>query len=107
TPAPTPTPTPTLTPTPTPTPSPTMTPTPTPTPVNCLVAPGCEGDINRDPNAPTTSRGGDGRIDGDDITWYDLFANGIRCPASGATWPTNEFQRMDVVPLPGGDGAIG
>jgi len=40
---------------------------------------------------------GDGRLDGDDLTWYDLFANGQRCPATDA-YPTNEFQRMDISP---------
>src|SRR5207247_4885758 len=61
-----------------------------------------EGDINRsDPNVPGF---GDGRLDGDDLTWYDLFANGSRCPQVSP----NEFQRMDTAPLAtGGDGALG
>jgi hypothetical protein len=62
-----------------------------------------EGDISR--TNPLIPGNGDGRLDGDDLTWYDLFANGIRCPQ---TSPFNEFQRMDVAPFAtGGDGALG
>lgn len=94
---------------PTPTPPP---PTPVP-PANCQVSPGCEGDLNRIVTRPdgTMEEGavaaGDGRLDGDDLTWYDRFANGINCPTTGAD-PLNEFQRMDSAPLATkGDGALG
>src|SRR5207247_6223834 len=47
---------------------------------------------------------GDGRLDGDDLTWYDRFANGLSCPQTSS----NEFQRMDTAPLgTNGDGALG
>jgi len=54
----------------------------------------------------TTPNTNDGRIDGDDLTWYDRFANGVNCPANGQG---GEFQAFDTAPrLPNfGDGAIG
>lgn len=88
--------------------------TPTPTPIaqaNCAIAPGCEGDVNRSAAANGLAPGlpgpGDGKLDGDDFTWYDLFANGQYCPATGV-YPFNEFQRMDTSPrLPGsGNGSL-
>src|SRR3954465_5118462 len=66
-------------------------------PVDCLASPGCEGDINR-----IASGVRDGRLDGDDLIWFDLFANGVNCTTS------TEFQRMDVAPRAPtlGDGAL-
>jgi len=71
----------------------------------CAVSPGCEGDVNRaSPDAPGP---GDGILDGDDLIWYDRFANGMSCLGTGP-YPVNEFQRADVAPLrTGGDGALG
>jgi len=42
-------------------------------------------------------------VDGDDLTWYDRFANGLNCPQISP----NEFQKMDTAPLATkGDGAL-
>jgi len=53
-------------------------------------AAGFEGDINR--VVPGTPGPGDGLVNGNDLTWYSLFASGQHCP-DDATF--NEFQRLD------------
>lgn len=62
----------------------------------------CEGDQNRTNAAVKDTY--DGKIDGDDLTWYDLFANGQRCWSTG---PASEWQALDTSPLASlGNGAF-